>query len=90
MSNHNKVFTFSGLISVIVAYLVLLVTLIIIFNIFHFATSLFIGLLCALTVICAIIALIVYLSSRHVARTDQRTKEKLDKGEYKAPKRGGF
>ena len=87
---HNKVFTYAGLFTVGIIYAILLIALIVSFVLAHFDTTLFIVLLCILTVVCALVALIVYLASRHVARVNERTKADLEQGKYKTPKRGDF
>ncbi len=89
-NKHNKVFTYSGLFSVGIIYTVLLIVLIISFIFAHFDTSLFIELLCTLTIICGLVALIIYLCSCHIEKVNSDTKEKLEKGELKSPKRGDF
>ena len=88
--SQNKVFTYSGLFGVGVVYLVLLIILVTVFAIAHFDVAIFVALLCVLTGICALLAVMIYLISRRVAQVDQRTEEKFKKGNFEKPKRGGF
>ena len=87
---HNKVFTYSGIFGISAVYLILLIALIVSFIFARFDTTLFVVILCILTVIFISIALIVYLTSRHIARVDDQTKANLEQGKYKTPKRGNF
>ena len=89
-NKHDKVFTYSGLFSVGIIYAILLLIVTISFIFVHFDTSLFVGLLCTLTIICGLVALLIYLSSRHIKKVNNNTKGKLEKGELKSPKRGSF
>ena len=89
-NSHEKVFTYSGFFTIGIVYFLLLIILIASFIIAKFEVGLFIGLLCALTIVCGLVALIVYLCSRHVVSENKKTKEKLDNDELNKPKRGKF
>ena len=89
-NKHDKVFTYSGLFSIGIIYFILLIILILSFVFAQFAVDLFIGLLCTLTITCGLIALIIYLASRHVASSNQKVKTNLENNKYNTPKRGNF
>ena len=89
-NKHSKVFTYSGFFSISMIYIVVLIITLISFILIKFDTTFLIVLLCIFTFIYGLLALIIYLVSRHIAKVDEQTKLNLEKGKYNTPKRGGF
>lgn len=89
-NSHNKTFTYPGLLSIGAIYLILLMVLVVVFAVMSFDIVVFWVLAGILTTICVIIAIAIYLFSRHIEKTDEQTKIKLKNGDFQEPKRGNF
>lgn len=90
MSKASKPFLFSGLVSLGLIYLAIVVILVLILALTQLDPGIFIGLFSAATVICGALAVVICLWGSYIGKTDAKTKKNLEKGAYKTPKRGGF
>ena len=90
MKKHNKPFLFSGLVSIGLAYLLIVAILVLILILTPLDLNIFIGIFSVVTILCGAAAVAICLFSQHIAKVDATAKTKLQKGDYKSPKRGGF